>query len=254
MKTLLSTVATCLAVILISANAIAQPTAFNYQGQLSDGLNPANGSHQFQFKLYDSASGGTQIGPTVSDVTLTISKGMFSCTLDFGSNAFPGENRFLEIAVRRNASEGYVTLSPRQQIASSPYSIRTVSAAMADDSQKLGGVNATEYLTSTAAGNSFIKNQSTQQPASNFNITGNGMIGGNLGVGNAVQVARVEVSSSGDAIRGLSSGGRGVWGESNSWQGIFGRSSSNAGVVGESNSQYGVFGITNGIAGSGVYG
>jgi hypothetical protein len=33
--------------------AQAQTTAFTYQGRLSDGANPANGTYQMQFALYD---------------------------------------------------------------------------------------------------------------------------------------------------------------------------------------------------------
>jgi hypothetical protein len=160
-----------------------QTTAFNYQGRLTDGGNPANGSFQMQFKLFDAVAAGSQIGSTISDVAVMATNGTFSAKLDFGAAAFGGANRWLEIAVRRNSSESYVTLSPREQIASSPYAVRTLSAATADDSQKLGGLDAANYVTSTNGGTSFIRNQTTLQPTSNFNISGNGLIGGLLGVG-----------------------------------------------------------------------
>lgn len=165
----------------------AQTTIFTYQGKLTDAGSPANGSYQLQFKLFD--AGGTQIGSTISNVAVTISQGVFTTQLDFGASAFPGADRFLEIAVKKNAGDPYTVLNPRQQIASSPYSIRTLSAAQADvalDSQKLGGVAASEYVTTTSVGNSFIKNATTPQTA-NFNISGNGVVGGTLGVGGTPQ-------------------------------------------------------------------
>jgi hypothetical protein len=66
-------------ILLVSAmTAFAQSSAFNYQGCLNDTGAAANGSFQFQFKLFDAASGGTQIGATINDVTATVSNGIFS--------------------------------------------------------------------------------------------------------------------------------------------------------------------------------
>ena len=172
-------------ILTLAGAANSQTTAFTYQGNLTDGGNPANGSFQMQFKLFDALAGGAQIGSTITNVPVTAAAGAFTARLDFGAPALTGANRWIEIAVRRNATESYVTLSPREQIASSPYAVRTLSAAMADDSQKLGGVNAAEYLTATNANGSFIRNGSSPQTAS-FNITGNGTFGGQLGVNTPV--------------------------------------------------------------------
>lgn len=185
----------------LSSAAIAQSTAFSYQGSLKDGGNLANGAFQLQFKLFDSLGGGGQIGSTITDVPVTISQGTFAVTLNFGSNALSGANRWLEIAVRRNSSESYVTLSPREQIASAPYSVRTLSAATADmalDSQKLGGINANQYVTTASVGNTFIKNDTALQTA-NFNINGNGRVGGNFGLGTTTPGAGLEVRGTGFA-------------------------------------------------------
>ncbi|MDM7923067.1 MAG: hypothetical protein QUS14_12275, partial [Pyrinomonadaceae bacterium] len=110
---------------LISVNALGQTTAFKYQGSLTDTGSPANGSFQMQFKLFDAVSNGTQVGSTLTDVPVTATNGVFTVTLDFGSAALSGANRWLEISVRRNSGESYVTLSPREPITSSPYSVRT---------------------------------------------------------------------------------------------------------------------------------
>jgi hypothetical protein len=87
-----------------------------------------------QFKLFDSLSGGTQIGSTVTNLSVSVSNGIFSVNLDFGAAAFAaGADRYLEIAVHKPSDPpGFSVLSPRQQIASSPYSVRTVSASTAD--------------------------------------------------------------------------------------------------------------------------
>ena len=163
----------------------AQTTAFNYQGKLTDAGAAVQATYQMQFRLFDAVAGGSQIGATVENAAVSVEQGVFSVRLDFGAGAFSGADRYLEIAVRRNANESYTTLSPRQQIASSPYSIRTISAQTADvalDAQKLGGVAASEYVTNTNVGSSFIRNSTTPQTA-NFNISGNALVGGLVGLG-----------------------------------------------------------------------
>src|SRR5918992_1104436 len=87
-------------ILLSSTGSIfAQTTSFVYQGKLQDGGVAGNATYQFQFKLYDAESGGSQVGPTVSDITATATNGVFSVTLDFGLPSFSGPARFLEIGV-----------------------------------------------------------------------------------------------------------------------------------------------------------
>lgn len=190
---------------LTASVSFAQTTAFNYQGKLSDS-GAAQSSYQMRFELFDAVAGGNQIGGTIADDSVIVNQGVFNLLLDFSANVFTGGDRFLEIAVRRNATEAYTVLSPRQQIASSPYSIRTLSAAQADvalDSNKLGGIDASEYLTTTSAGNTFIKNDTAPQPTANFNIDGDGTAGGTLS-GNVVN-STAQYNLGGDRV--LSNGG-----------------------------------------------
>ncbi len=161
----------------------AQTTAFSYQGRLTDMNNPPTGTYQMEFKLFDAAAGGDQIGETVPNPNVSVAQGVFTVSLDFGEDIFTGADRFLEISVRRNAGENFVTLAPRQQISSSPYSIRTLSAQQADialDSNRLGGILANEYVTTANGGSSFVRNSTAQQTTANFNIDGNGTLGGIL--------------------------------------------------------------------------
>src|SRR5256885_9414459 len=46
---------------LSAGPAFAQATSFTYQGRLTDGGTPANGTYDLQFALWDSNSGGTLI-------------------------------------------------------------------------------------------------------------------------------------------------------------------------------------------------
>jgi hypothetical protein len=108
-----------------------QTSSFNYQGKLNDAGTPATGTFQFQFKLFDAPAAGTQIGSTLSDVTVTVTGGAFSASLDFGAAAFPGADRYLEVAVRKSANDFYTTLTPRQKVNSAPYAGKATTATSA---------------------------------------------------------------------------------------------------------------------------
>lgn len=115
-------------------SASAQTTAFTYQGRLIDGALAANGTYEMQFKLFDAVSAGTRIGSTITNSTVSVTNGVFTVSLDFGASPFAaGANRWLEIGVRKATDPpGFTILTPRQQITSSPYSLRTLSATSAD--------------------------------------------------------------------------------------------------------------------------
>src|SRR5439155_9220671 len=85
-----------LMLFLAARFACGQGTAFSYQGKLTVGGVPANGSYDFQFALFDSVSGGTQMGPTLSRSGIVATNGVFTVQLDYGANAFPGADRFLD--------------------------------------------------------------------------------------------------------------------------------------------------------------
>ncbi len=99
-------------------------TGFTYQGSLTDNGNPASGSYDFQFSLYDAANAGLQIGTTLSIGDVPVSRGLFSVELDFGSTAFGGGGRWLAVSVRPGASAGaYTTLTPRQELTPAPQAL-----------------------------------------------------------------------------------------------------------------------------------
>ncbi len=90
------------AVIRISA----QTTAFTYQGSLKEGASAANGNYDFEFKLFNLASGGAPQGGTLQQLNVAVANGIFAVSLDFGAAPLPGANRFLEIGVRMNGNPG----------------------------------------------------------------------------------------------------------------------------------------------------
>ena len=121
-------------IVVSFAVVLTQTSAVNYQGELKEGGAAAQGTYEMQFKLFDSVTGGSQVGSTVTNLSVTVANGIFSVSLDFGAPAFStGADRFLEIGVRKPSDPpGFTLLSPRQPMTSSPYSLRTVSAASAD--------------------------------------------------------------------------------------------------------------------------
>lgn len=108
------------AVVFSSTSAVAQTdTTFTYQGALNEAGAPANGSFNLEFTLFDALSGGAQVGSTITIAAQSVSDGVFSSQLDFGAQDFSGAQYWLEIVV-----DG-TTLSPRQPMTASPFSIQT---------------------------------------------------------------------------------------------------------------------------------
>jgi len=103
-------------------------TAFTYQGSLTDGTNPANGTYDFRFTLYDGAASPARIGMPLTNGAVAVSGGLFGVVLDFGPGAFAGEARWLEIGVRTNGGAGFTLLSPRQAINAVPYALDAATA------------------------------------------------------------------------------------------------------------------------------
>ena len=181
-----------ISLLSFGASAYAQTTSFTYQGKLTDGAMAANGTYQFQFRLYDAAGGGNQVGQTL-DLPATVTNGIFAVNLDFGAASFDGAARFLEISVKSGGGQSYTTLNPRQPVTSTPYAIRALNAnqanqsdtantaSSADNAANLGGIAANQYVLTTdprlnqqPGGGSYIQNSTALQSNANFNISGEG--------------------------------------------------------------------------------
>jgi hypothetical protein len=101
-------------------------TFFTYQGRLLDSNDAADGLYDFQFKLYDSQTSGTQKGRTIEFDDLDLIDGYFTVKLGFGDDPdiFNGDPRWLDISIRPgNSTDSFTTLSPRQEITPTPYAI-----------------------------------------------------------------------------------------------------------------------------------
>lgn len=170
---------------LLAICASAQTTEFSYQGILKSAGAPANGNHDFEFRLFDAASGGTQQGPTNNIGNVAVVNGVYTVMLNFGAGPFNTGDRYLDISVRTSLGGAFTPLSPRQQIKSTPYAIRSLSAGIAGNSLQLGGQPAGDFVQTNdprlsdgrnplPGSSSYIQNTTSPQAASNFNVSGTG--------------------------------------------------------------------------------
>jgi len=100
-------------------------TAFTYQGYLQKEGAPLHDTADFQFTLWDWWDiSGSQVGSLVQVNDVDVETGLFTVVLDFGEDAFAGEARWLQIAVRSPAGSGvFTTLDPRQELTPAPYAV-----------------------------------------------------------------------------------------------------------------------------------
>ena len=125
-RTIVSAFATLLATASLTLSAYAQSsTAFTYQGFLQDNNNPANGTYDLKFTLYDAATEGNAIGNPVFIEDLQIQNGLFTVEVDFGTAPFAqGQRRWIEIAVRPgDSTDDHTTLDPRIELTPVPYAL-----------------------------------------------------------------------------------------------------------------------------------
>lgn len=109
----------CVFSFVVSSTVLAQP--ITYQGFLRVSGIPANGEFDFRFRLFNAATGGTQIGSDVIADNLNVRNGFYTLDLNF-PNAWDGSDRWLEIAVRPGPSTGaYTSLSPRVRVMPNAY-------------------------------------------------------------------------------------------------------------------------------------
>jgi len=158
-------------------------TAFTYQGQLKESGAPANGLHDFRFRLFDAASGDAQVGQTLCVDNVDVVNGLFTLPLDFGQQYATTAQRHLEVQVRREIGQpctdnfGYVLLSPRQQITATPM------ASHANDAFHADAAFALDAADGSPASAVFVDN------------------GGNVGIGTTNPAAALHVNTSGEGLR-----------------------------------------------------
>ncbi len=118
---------------LAALTAHAQGTAFTYQGFLTSGGAPANGSYDMAFTLYSSSNRdtGMPVSQTITETATAVSDGSFSVSLDFGGGFFNGNHYWLQVEVRTNGGGSFAALSPFQPITPTPYAMYAPAAGTA---------------------------------------------------------------------------------------------------------------------------
>jgi hypothetical protein len=165
------------------STALAQGTAFTYQGRLNNGTNPANGTYSFEFSLFTAPSGGSQIGGTVTTSAIGVTNGLFTVAIDFGSGAFTGATNWLQIGVETNGGSSFTPLTPRQQLTPTPYAI------FAEGAGNVTGVLPSSGLSGTYSGAVIFSNLNNSFSGSGAGLTNvNASTLGGLAAGSFWQV------------------------------------------------------------------
>jgi len=266
-------------------------SGFIYQGRLIVGGSPASGNFDFTFTLYDALTGGNQVGSTLTVLTQALSIGTFSVALDFGSSAFQGDARWLQIGVRPSGGPTFTILSPRQVLTPAPYALSLMPGTTI--SGTVGGamltVNNTGYegLLCSGSGYGVVGEATLYAGVFGVGSNANGVMGqstNGTGVfGQSANASHPGVGgendvTNGTGVRGTAdtgSGASGVYGTSAAGNGVYGTSSTGFGgrfastsgtgtyvtggngtySVGSANNGVGLWGVANtGSTAAGVYG
>ena len=233
------------------SEAVPMGTAFTYQGRLLDANDTAEGEYDFQIRLFDAPNGGVQQGSTIDINNVDVIDGYFTVELDFGSDVFDGNDRWLQIGVRQVANP-FTILSPRQEVTPTPYALYAASGPDVPIPLDLSGPVAHPVAvikgTNTGTGYGVYGKHETSGNYGYLGYSNRGVYGysysdyGVRGYGGSYGV--YGLSSDGNGVYGLSTNGYGVYGKNHS-SGNFGYLGySDGGVYGEHNSSgnYGYLG------------
>lgn len=115
--------------LALEPKALAQGTAFTYQGQLLENNRPASGTYDIRAALFNAETGGSQVGPSVTRSAVPVDKGLFTVLLDFGPGVFDGAGRWLELSFTASGGATFTLLSPRQALTPTPYALFAMTPA-----------------------------------------------------------------------------------------------------------------------------
>lgn len=216
MKTILKISLLILALAATAVGVSAQSTAFTYHGVLSFNRTPVTGLYDMQFAVYGVDVGGAAVAGPLPKNAVPVTNGLFTARLDFMNGVFTGPPRWIQISVRPAGSGTFQTLSPRQELTSSPYSIRSLSAAdvangavvkslnnLRDNVSLVAGAN----VTIAPSGNTLMI--SSTGPGGNiWSLSGANTYynAGNVGIGSTTPNHRLKISG-GPAWTGHAWGG-----------------------------------------------
>ncbi len=124
--------ALCGVLVLLFSRALAQETAFSFQARISDHSAVPGATYDLSFSLCDAVTNGNKLGTPIVFPAATLADGVVNLSLDFGSAAFTGDPRWIELSIRQTDDPaGYEVLSPRFKIGTAPYAIKSANAGVA---------------------------------------------------------------------------------------------------------------------------
>ena len=154
-----------------NVNAVVD-TTFTYQGELTDGGSPAQGTYDIVIQAYNNAAGTGNALAESEHTAIEVNAGLFTIeAVNLGSTIFDGLDSWLLIMVKKPADPSYTILTPLQKMRSVPYANSLI------DKGATGG----QVLT--------FDNISGWQPSTpvigtdDQNISGSGLNGTNLTIG-----------------------------------------------------------------------
>lgn len=268
-----------------NAPATAVGSGFTYQGQLKRNGSAVTDTCDIQFVLYDAASGGSALG-TQDRSGVSVSNGLFTVSLDFGANAFTGQARWLEIAVKCAGDSALTTLMPRQALTAMPYALSLMPSATITGLLNLGNASfgsttrqmlnlwgtqygigiqsyTQYYRVDLGAGYAWYQGGSHNDNSGNPGPGGKALMTldgfGVLSVTNRIMGHTSQAGS--QAVLGVAqSNATGIYGQANTGVGVIGESNTNHGVFGTAtmSNTYGVYGLNSGsgygVGGDGPFG
>lgn len=225
---------------------------FTFQGNLNEGGVPANGNYELTFEFFNAPVNGTSLGSNTFS-SVAVSNGIFTVDMTGSTGLFaPGAAVWIQISARPAGSPDAPTiLTPRQRVQSAPMAISSLLSA---DSQRLGGIEANQFITTTTGATTFIQNGTTQQTggfnlngtgtanvlnaASQFNINGSRILsaGGADNIFAGFQAGQSNTSGASNSFFGVLAGSSNTTGNFNSF---FGRSTGTTNSGGNANSFFG---------------
>ncbi|MCC7352200.1 MAG: hypothetical protein IT330_00480 [Anaerolineae bacterium] len=193
---------------------------FYYQGVLSEGGVPVNGTRDIRFQLYDDAVAGNQVGGTITLPAVAVLNGRFQVFLGWSSAILNGQNRWLRVEAKD--SGGIYRDLGRQKIAAVPYAMSLYPGA------------AISGTTGSDIGILNIRNTGTEGDGIKIEAAQDGL-----------DVTVTGTGSGDSAIEGTATGvagnARGGYFYSRSGQGIYVESDGDVGLYARSDGGYGIF-------------
>lgn len=232
--------------------AAAETTTLPYSATLTGlaGQPAADGLYDLRFALYDAAEGGQLLWSEMQSGIL-VKSGELGTTLGLVSplpaSVFAGGPLWLAVDVRGPGQTGFDALSPRQQVTLAAAAPATSSAPAAPQALSCAHTHLGESWVGAYPDYTFrVQNTSTGDGIRGISSSTSVEYAGIYGVNN----------STGSGVYGYSSAGVGVRGRSNSNVGVLAESVSNDGVSSKSSAagRSGVYGHNDGAAGTVGYG